>query len=569
MTEVKAAELICSCFMLLHGFVAAMNCSSPTPESLFNQLERELFPKRLIRPVKNFSNPLEIYISITVVGIIGVDSKTQTLTMVLWQVLEWKIAGLSWDEKECGTNRVSVPREKLWAPDMHISEFIALDNSPTTPYVYLNSTGHVFDDKPIRVVSSCQLVIYPFPFDIQHCSLTFGPYLHFATDIRMLQGTTAEDILQESREVLKTNGEWELADIKIANVSLSLDVGEYSEIQYSIILRRRPLLYVVNLLVPSCFLVTLDLFSFLLPPASVDRSAFKMTLILGYTVFLLIMNDLLPVTGETTPLINVFFCISLALMVASLLETVFITNIQFSSSQYSAVPHWLSVLVLEYLAVFVCVRQEKKNRVTVFLSPSTGDSAINTKHSNISVIETQGVSDCTPPAKPSLALSAPPDPVLEELRKLSRDLVAIRLQMDKHFQGSKGPCQPTRFPVSPGKWNEGAGGGGSGATQACHQHRGLTFAALAFVQLEGEDDVFVVATELAHETFRLAQLGKIKAKATVDVIGVEQRVSSDLAQQVPGKVADIVLAEVPLPQYSARNHRLGVLMAALAEVTAE
>lgn len=55
-------------------------------------------------------------------------------------------------------------------------------------------------------------------------------------------------------------------------------------------------------------------------------------------------------------------------------------------------------------------------------------------------------------------------------------------------------------------------GGGSGATQACHQQRGLTFAALAFVQLEGEDDVFVVATELAHETLRLAQLGKIKAK---------------------------------------------------------
>ncbi len=58
-------------------------------------------------------------------------------------------------------------------------------------------------------------------------------------------------------------------------------------------------------------------------------------------------------------------------------------------------------------------------------------------------------------------------------------------------------------------------------------------------------------------------------QAAVDVIGVEQRVSRDLAQQVPGKVADIVLAEVPLPQHSARNHHLCVLMAALAEVTAE
>ncbi len=65
-------------------------------------------------------------------------------------------------------------------------------------------------------------------------------------------------------------------------------------------------MYVVNLLIPSCFLITVDLFSFLLPPQNVDRSAFKMTLIFGYTVFLLLMNDLLPVTGNSLPLISLY-----------------------------------------------------------------------------------------------------------------------------------------------------------------------------------------------------------------------------------------------------------------------
>lgn len=69
---------------------------------------------------------------------------------------------------------------------------------------------------------------------------------------------------------------------------------------------------------------------------------------------------------------DVFFSLSLALMVASLLETVFITNIQFSSSHFSAVPHWLSVLVLRYLAVIVCLPPKKKSAtVTVFLNPSS------------------------------------------------------------------------------------------------------------------------------------------------------------------------------------------------------
>ncbi|XP_054458961.1 5-hydroxytryptamine receptor 3A-like [Anoplopoma fimbria] len=435
MTDVKRAELIFICLMLLNGFVATLNCTSPTPESLFSSLEKNLFPKKLLRPVKSFSSPTNITIGITVVGILGVDEKSQSLTTVLWQVLEWDIEGLSWDEEECGTKRVSVPREKLWVPDIHISEFMDEDKSPNTPYVYLLNTGHVYDDKPVRMVSSCRLVIYNFPFDIQNCTLTFGSYLHFATDIRMIQGPTSEEILQESQDVLVTNGEWELIGISVAPSTLSLDVGSYSEIRYHIILRRRPVLYVVNLLIPSCFLITVDLFSFLLPPHSVDRSSFKMTLILGYTVFLLIMNDLLPVTGDTTPFINVFFSISLALMVASLLETVFITNIQYSSSRYSAMPHWLNVLVLRYLAVVVCLpRTKKSNRKTFFHDSSNREPPQNSGITNISAFHLQSVSGDTPPAKPNPTLSMP---ALDELRKLSRDLLAIRLQMDKHFQGSK------------------------------------------------------------------------------------------------------------------------------------
>ncbi|KAM9358368.1 5-hydroxytryptamine receptor 3A-like [Symphorus nematophorus] len=427
MTEVKPAELVFICFMLLHGFVAALNCTSPAPKSLFKALEKNLFPEKLVRPVKSFSDPINITISITLVGIVGV---------------EWDIYGLSWDETECGTARVSVPRENLWVPDVHISEFMDEDKSPKTPYVYLHNTGHVFDDKPIRVATSCRLVIYTFPFDIQNCTLTFGSYIHFASDVRMIQGAAAEEILEESRDVLETNGEWELADITVGSVTLALDEGQYSEIQYNIILRRRPLLYVVNLLIPSCFLITLDLFSFMLPPQSVDRSSFKMTLILGYTVFLLIMNDLLPATGETTPLMNVFFSLSLALMVASLLETVFITNIQFSSSQYSAVPHWLSVLVLRYLAVVVCLPPKKKSKtVTVFLNPLARETTMNSNITSLSVSHLQSISgDKTPmksPPTPPTPVAPPLEPALDELMKLSRDLMAIRQQIDKHFHGSK------------------------------------------------------------------------------------------------------------------------------------
>ncbi|XP_056270857.1 5-hydroxytryptamine receptor 3A-like [Pseudoliparis swirei] len=432
MTEVKPAELIFLCFMLLHGFVATLNCTSPTPESLFAALETNVFTKKLLRPVKNFSTPINITVGITVVGILGVDEQSQVLTTMLWQVLEWEIEGLSWDEEECGSKRVSVPRELLWVPDIHIAEFMDEDKSPKPPYVYLDNTGHVYDDKPVRVVSSCRLVIYTFPFDVQDCLLTYGSYLHVAADIRLIQGPTAEEILAESREVLETNGEWKLEDIRVAPSTLTLDERSFSQIKYHIILRRRSILYVVNLLIPSCFLITVDLFSFMLPTDSVDRSSFKMTLILGYSVFLLIMNDLLPITGET-PLINVFFSISLALMVTSLLETMFIVNIQNSTSNTIMVPHWLSVLVLQYLAVIVLLpRKRVVTRATYF--SNTAARAQNFSINSISAFHLQHASGDDSLAKPPMT---PPEPALDELRKLSRDLSAIRLHIEKHDQGCK------------------------------------------------------------------------------------------------------------------------------------
>uniref|UniRef100_A0A671RDP9 Uncharacterized protein n=1 Tax=Sinocyclocheilus anshuiensis TaxID=1608454 RepID=A0A671RDP9_9TELE len=250
----------------------------------------------------------------------------------------FNIEGLSWDPAECGTKKISLPREKIWVPDIVINEFMDENRAPETYYVYVTSTGLVLDGRPFHVISSCRLDIYTFPFDFQNCSYTFNSYKHSRDDVQLFFYMPVEQIFKNSLEAMTTKGEWELIDMRI-------------------FLRRRATLYVVNLLIPSSFLLSLDLFSFLLPPQSVDRASFKMTLILGYTVFLLLMNDLLPVTGNNLPLINVFFSLCLALMVASLLETILITNVLCGSRDFPPLPKWLRILVLKYLARLACMKK--------------------------------------------------------------------------------------------------------------------------------------------------------------------------------------------------------------------
>lgn len=73
---------------------------------------------------------------------------------------------------------------------------------------------------------------------------------------------------------------------------------------------------------------------------------------------------------------DVFFSLSFALMVASLLATLFVTNLYYHSAHFGAVPHWLRTLMLNYAAVVVCFHPKKRsNRITVALPEHTKGTA--------------------------------------------------------------------------------------------------------------------------------------------------------------------------------------------------
>lgn len=74
-----------------------------------------------------------------------------------------------------------------------------------------------------------------------------------------------------------------------------------------VLIRRRPLLYVVGLLIPSIFLMLVDVTSFYLPLNSGTRIVFKVSILLGYTVFRVNITEELPSTAVRTPLIGAIF----------------------------------------------------------------------------------------------------------------------------------------------------------------------------------------------------------------------------------------------------------------------
>ncbi|XP_041125875.1 5-hydroxytryptamine receptor 3A-like [Polyodon spathula] len=271
----------------------------------FFETFKDVIGNKFLRPVKNWTTPVQLNITLTLYEIIGVDEKTHILQTYIWLRQFWVNEFLVWDPADFGgLNKVSIPVDNIWRPDLYVYEFVEEDLSPQIPYMYVRSSGRITHDKPLRIVSSCNLNIFYFPFDIQTCTLSLGPFLHTASDIVLGLHQTSDEITAESKENIQNKGEWELLNIDAQTTTWQMQGENWSKVIFKLRLKRRPLLYLVNLVIPSAFLMVIDLISFYLPVHQIDRGAFKMTLLLGYTVFLLIMNDLLPNNAGGTPIIE-------------------------------------------------------------------------------------------------------------------------------------------------------------------------------------------------------------------------------------------------------------------------
>ncbi|XP_034463117.1 5-hydroxytryptamine receptor 3A [Hippoglossus hippoglossus] len=328
--------------------------------------------KKGVRPVKDWRTSTIVAIDLMVYSILNVDEKNQVLTTYVWYRQSWTDEFLVWNPEDFDeVKQVSLPTANVWVPDILINEFVDVGKSPDIPYVYVTHEGLVRNYKPIQVVTACTLNIYNFPFDVQKCSLTFQSWLHTIDDINITLMRSPEE-LREDKSVFMNQGEWELLHILSNYKIFSVDNDDYyAEMKFHVVIRRRPLFYTVNLLLPSIFLMVMDIVGFYLPPDSGERVSFKITLLLGYSVFLIIVSDTLPATAIGTPLIGVYFVVCMALLVISLTETVLIVRLVHKQDLQPPVPHWLKYLVLERAPVLFCIH--KKHRLCSRLSSQASD----------------------------------------------------------------------------------------------------------------------------------------------------------------------------------------------------
>ncbi|PNJ12966.1 CHRNB1 isoform 2 [Pongo abelii] len=203
--------------------------------------------------------------------------------------LEWTDYRLSWDPAEHdGIDLLRITAESVWLPDVVLlnnndGNFdVALDIN-----VVVSSDGSVRWQPPGIYRSSCSIQVTYFPFDWQNCTMVFSSYSYDSSEVSLQTGLGPDG--QEQQEIhihqgtFIENGQWEIIHKPSRLIQPPGDPrggkeGQRQEVIFYLIIRRKPLFYLVNVIAPCILITLLAIFVFYLPPDAVILSVVVLNL---------------------------------------------------------------------------------------------------------------------------------------------------------------------------------------------------------------------------------------------------------------------------------------------------
>ncbi|KAL0168605.1 hypothetical protein M9458_036827, partial [Cirrhinus mrigala] len=221
----------------------------------------------------------------------------------------------------------------------------------------LRYNGDVTWIPPAIFKSSCKIDVTYFPFDYQNCTMKFGSWTYDKAKIDLvLIGSTIN--LKDFWE----SGEWTIIDAPGYKHDIKYNCCEeiYTDITYSLYIRRLPLFYTINMIIPCLLISFLTVLVFYLPSDCGEKVTLCISVLLSLTVFLLVITETIPSTSLVIPLIGEYLLFTMIFVTLSIVITVFVLNVHYRTPKTHTMPSWVRNVFLSLLPrVMFMTRPEK------------------------------------------------------------------------------------------------------------------------------------------------------------------------------------------------------------------
>ncbi|XP_074768212.1 LOW QUALITY PROTEIN: acetylcholine receptor subunit gamma [Athene noctua] len=292
---------------------------------------------RNLRPALHGDQIIDVTLKLTLTNLISLNEREETLTTNVWIEMQWSDYRLRWDpEKYDNIQQLRVPSTMVWLPD------IVLENNidgtfEITLYanVLVSPDGSIYWLPPAIYRSACAIHVTYFPFDWQNCTMVFQSQTYSANEINLLltveEGQTVEWIFIDP-EAFTENGEWAIKHRparKIINSEhFTPDDTQYQQVIFYLIIQRKPLFYIINIIVPCVLISAMAVLVYFLPAkAGGQKCTVSINVLLAQTVFLFLIAQKVPETSQAVPLIGKYLTFLMVVTVVIVVNAVIVLNI--------------------------------------------------------------------------------------------------------------------------------------------------------------------------------------------------------------------------------------------------
>ncbi|XP_069720598.1 acetylcholine receptor subunit delta [Phaenicophaeus curvirostris] len=348
---------------LLGALVLSGGLCMNQEERLIHYLFEESDYDKDVRPVISNDDIVDVYLALTLSNLISLKEVDETLTTNVWLEHAWTDYRLQWNKSEFGDIEVlRLPSDMVWLPE------IVLENNNDGLFevayycnVLVQNTGFVSWLPPAIFRSACPVNVDFFPFDWQNCTLKFSSLAYSALEINMhLKKDSDPDLGKDypvewiiiDPEGFTENGEWEIIHRPARkNVYLDkpLDSSEHQDITFYLIIKRKPLFYVINIVTPCILIAFMAILVFYLPADSGEKMTLVISVLLAQSVFLLLISQRLPATSHAIPLIGKYLLFIMLLVTAVVVICVVVLNFHFRTPSTHIMSDWVKEVFLESL----------------------------------------------------------------------------------------------------------------------------------------------------------------------------------------------------------------------------